>query len=158
MSQWIPYYELVVPRIGGLLSCTGSGYILQDVLRNPDVHSNSIYRHIMLGLSTMDILSSLFFWFIGSWAMPKGSGPASAGNMTTCDIAAVLGFVGTLGSTLYNGALSTYFLLQLKYNWVDRRMEEIEKWLHIVPCAIPLLGSIPIFAAKMFGPSDGRCS
>ena len=85
-----------------------------------------------MGLSTMDILSSFFLWFLGSWAMPKGSWIWTAGNIVTCDIAAAIGGIGYIGSSLYNCSLATFYLLQLKYNWSDRKMKSIENVVNIV--------------------------
>ena len=152
------YYLQIVGKIGGALSCVGSAYILQDVLRDPNKRTKSIYHRIMLGLSTMDILSSFFVWFIGSWAMPKGSWIWAAGNIVTCDIAAFLGGIGYVGSPLYNCSLATFYLLQLKYGWSERRMKAIEKWLHIVPCLVTLVVCIYFLATELFGPSLGICT
>ena len=146
-------------KVSGLLSCAGSGYIVQDVLRNPNKRSKSIYHRIMVGLSTMDILSSFFFWVLGSWVMPEGSWQWAVGNITTCDIAAFLGMTGWLGSALYHCSLTTYYLLQLKYNWADRRIKNIEKWLHIVPWSISLVYGIVGLTTKSFGPAPaGFCA
>ena len=124
------YFYILVLKVGGTLSCAGSVYIVQDILRNTDKRKN-IYHRLMLGLSTMDILSSIFLWIISSWAMPKGSYLWAAGNLTTCDVCGFLGLIGWIGAPMYNCALATYYLLQLKYNWADQRMKAIEKWLHI---------------------------
>jgi hypothetical protein len=114
----------------------------------------------MVGLSTMDILSSFSIWFIGSWAVPEEtSWPWAAGNVTTCDIAGFIGLMGFQGSMFYNCALVTYYLLQLKYDWSDRRLRAFEKWLHIVPFSVALGLCFMIQATKMYGPSDiGHCS
>ena len=152
------YSLQIAVKIGGSLSCAGSAYILQDVLRNPNKRTKSIYHRIMLGLSTMDILSSFFFFIIGSWAMPEGSWIWAVGNIFTCDIVAFLGFIGHLGSPLYNCSLATFYLLQLKYGWSERKMKAIEKWLHIVPCSGALAGSMFILVTKMFGPLLGICT
>ena len=150
-------YIQITGKIGGALSCAGSGYIFQDVLRDPNKRLKSTYHRIMLGLSIMDIISSFFLWFIGSWAMPKGSWSWSAGNITTCDIAGFLGNTGWAASPFYNCTLATFYLLQLKYNLSDRRMKAAEKWLHIVPWSITLAIGIAMLSTKMYGPSGGIC-
>ena len=152
------YSLQIAVKIGGSLSCAGSAYILQDVLRDPNKRTKSIYHRIMLGLSTMDILSSVFEWFIGSWAMPKGSWIWAAGNITTCDIAGFVSVIGYIGSPLYNCSLATFYLLQLRYGWPERRMKAIEKWLHIVPCLVTLVVCIYFLATELFGPSLGICT
>jgi hypothetical protein len=148
----------VIGKIGGALSCVGSAYIVQDVLRDPDKCAKSIYHRLMVGLSTMDILSSFFTWFIGSWAMPTGSWTWAVGNIITCDIAAFLGGIGYLGSPLYNCSLATFYLLQLKYDWPELRMKRNEKWLHIVPWSVAVMSLIYLLCTKALGPFKGICS
>ena len=154
----IVYYIQIVQKIGAVLSCMGSSYILQDVLRDPNKRTKSIYHRLMVGVSTMDMISSFFIYFIGSWAMPKGTWIWAVGNIITCDIAAFLGGIGYIGSPLYNCSLATYYLLQLKYGWSERRMKAIEKWLHIVPWTVAVVGSVCILSTKMFGPFAGICT
>ena len=136
----IPPLQLqIVAKVGGVISCIGSGYIIQDVLRHPDRRSKSVYHRIMVGLSVMDIFSSIFMFFLGSWPMPKGSYLWAVGNMASCDAAAFISQFGYIGSPLYNCSLATYYSLQLKYNWQDHRMKRIQKWFHTVPRSIPML-------------------
>ena len=156
--SWYIYYTQITYKTLGTISCLGSGYILQDVLRNPDKRTKSIYHRIMVGLSTMDILSSVFFFVLGSWSMPKGSWLWAAGNIITCDIASFLGGMGYMGSPLYNCSLVTYYLLQIKYNWSDQRIKVIEKWFHIVPWLITISLSGLIAVTKASGPFSGFCS
>ena len=89
--------------------------------------------------------------------MPTRSWLCAVGNMTSCEATAFIGGFGYIGSPLYNCSLATYYSLQLKYNWQDRRMERIQKWFHIVPCSIALLYCTTALCTKTFGPSDGFC-
>ena len=82
--------------------------------------------------------------------MPKGSWFWAAGNVITCDIAGFIGGIGYHGSPLYNCSLATFYLLQLKCNWSDRKMKAVEKWLHIVPWLVSLAFCIPTLATQMF--------
>jgi hypothetical protein len=157
MSSWYFYYTQIIGKVGGIASCVGSGYILQDVLRNPDKRTKSIYHRIMLGLSITDIISSIFIFILGSWPMPTGSWLWAAGNIVICDVTAFLGLLGAIGSMMYNCSLATFYLLQLKFNWPDRKMKAIEKLLHIVPCILSFAFCIVIFSTKMFGPHVGHC-
>ena len=147
----------IIWKVTGSISCIGSGYIIQDVLRHPDRRSKSVYHRIMLGLSAMDIFLSFFYYVLGSWPMPKDSYLWAMGNMATCDAAGFIGIFGFIGSPLYNCSLATYYSLQLKYNWQDHRMKKIEKWFHIVPCSIALLYCTIGLCTKTFGPGIGFC-
>jgi len=150
----------IIMKVGGSISCFGSGYIIQDVLRNQDKRSTSIYHRIMVGLSTMDILLSFFAFFLGTWPLPNdySSFPWAIGNMQSCVAAAFIGAVGYICSPMYNCSLALFYLLQLKYNWSDRKMKKAEKWFHIVPCSFALLYSISALCTDTFGPSpSGFC-
>ncbi len=147
----------IIFKINGSISFLGSGYIIQDVLRNPHKRSRSIYHRIMVGLSATDILFSLFTHVLSSWVMPKGSFVWAVGSVASCDIAGFLGRIGAVGSPLYNCSLATYFSLQIKYKLSDARMEKAEKWFHIVPWSISLLFNIIVLCAKSCGPSPGFC-
>ncbi len=109
----------------------------------------------------MDILFSFFTFFLGSWPMPKGSSYlwAVGGNdtMAFCDAAAFLGWIGFLGSPLYNCSLAAFYSLQLKYNWTDSRMRNVEKWFHIVPWSTAIVFCIVAMSTKTFGPTRGFC-
>jgi len=149
--------QLFIYKVTGSISCIGSGYIIQDVLRHPDKRSKSVYHRIMVGLSIMDILFSFFLFVLGSWPMPKGSRLWAVGNMATCDAVAFLGVFGFIGSPLYNCSLATYYSLQLKYNWQDHRIKRIEKWFHIVPCSVALLICTVALSTGSLGPWNGYC-
>ncbi len=158
MPSWNHLFEQIGFKVGGTISCIGSAYIIQDVLRHPDKRSISIYHRVMVGLSIMDIFFSFFTFFLGSWPLPKGSSYLwAAGNMAFCDIAAIIGLVGCLGVPLYNCSLASFYSLQLKYSWTDHRLRSIEKLFHIVPCSIAVLFSIIAYSTKTLGPSIGFC-
>ena len=148
----------IIFKVVGSISCLGSGYIIQDVLRHPDKRSKSVYHRIMVGLSAMDIFYSFSWYVLGSWPMPKGSWLWAAGNMASCDAAAFIGTFGYIGSSLYNCSLATYYSLQLKYNWQDHRIKRIQKWFHIVPCSISLLLCTIALCTKTIGPYEGYCA
>jgi len=149
----------IIMKVGGSISCFGSGYIIQDVLRNQDKRSTSIYHRIMVGLSTMDILLSFFAFFLGTWPLPKDASFLwAAGNMQSCEAVGFIAGVGYVGSPMYNCSLASFYLLQLKYNWPDHKMKKVEKWFHIVPCSLALVYSITALCTNTFGPSpSGFC-
>ena len=152
-----PLNQQIIFKVGGSISCIGSGYIIQDVLCNPDKRSKSVYHRIMVGLSAMDIFFSFFAFVLGSWPMPKGSWLWAAGNMASCDAAGFITSLGYIGSPLYNCSLATYFSLKLKYNWQDHRIKRIQKWFHIMPCSIALLVSTTALCTRTLGLASDSC-
>ena len=113
----------------------------------------------MVGLSVMDILLSLFAFVLGSWPLPKEAPILWAvGNMASCEAAGFIAGVGYIGSPMYSCSLVSFYLLQLKYNWPDRKMKKAEKWFHIVPCAFAFLFCLVALCTKSLGPTPtGLC-
>jgi hypothetical protein len=156
--SWVQRYSVIARKITGGLSCAGSGYIIQDVLRDPDKREKSTYHRIMLGFSTMDVFFSFFFYVLNSWVMPKESYFWAAGNVITCDVSAFIGTFGGLSAPLYNCSLATHSLLKLNFNWNNRRIKKTEKWFHLVPCVISLAICIAAKVSTVFGPvPNGLC-
>lgn len=143
-------------RSMGAISVLGSAYIIQDVLRDPQKRKHTFHR-IMVGLSTIDLLSSFFTHVLSTTLMPSGYHMLAVGSIATCD---AQGFITTLSgyaTPLYNCSLSTYYLVQLKHNWPTRRVEALEKWLHIVPLALGLIGATTLLALNAYGPVGFSC-
>lgn len=148
------YAQQIIYKIGGTLSCLGSGYIIQDVFRNTPRGEKNVYQRIMVGLSIMDIFSSFFGFVLGSWPMPKDTDYIWAiGNWASCDVAAFIGITGYFGSPLYNCSLASFYSLRLKYLWPNSRIRKVEKWFHIVPWLLPIICSIITLCTKTMGPS-----
>ena len=67
------FANLIIFKVGGSLSCLGSGYVVQDVLRHQDRRCKSHYHRTVLGLSIVDIFYSFFVFVLGPTPMPEGS-------------------------------------------------------------------------------------
>jgi hypothetical protein len=146
----------IVQRCMGTISLIGSSYVIQEVLRNEQKREHTFHR-LMVGLSLSDILSSFFVHILSTAPMPKGYHILAIGNVATCDLQ---GFITTLCvhvSTLYNCSLATYYLVQLKYNWINRRIKALEKWLHVVPWSVGLVIATHRLAVKLYGPFGFNC-
>jgi hypothetical protein len=146
----------ILQRSMGTISLIGSMYVIQDVLRNEQKRNHTFHR-LMVGLSTSDILSSFFVHILSTAPIPKGYHMFSVGNVATCD---AQGFINTLCfyvTTLCNCSLTTYYLVQLKYNWINKRIKALEKWLHIVPWSTGLSIAIAGLVFKVYGPLGFSC-
>jgi hypothetical protein len=146
----------IVQRVVGTMSIIGSTYVIQDVLRNERKREHTFYR-LMVGLSTSDVLSSFFTHVLSTAPMPRGYHVFAIGNVVTCDAQGFINRMCTIVSTLYNCSLATYYLVQLKYNWVNRRIKALEKWLHIVPWSVGLAFAFPGLIFEMYGPYGFSC-
>lgn len=146
----------IVQRTMGLLSMTGSIYVIQDVLRNEQKRKHTFHR-LMVGLSVADALFSFFSCVLSTTPMPKEYNVLAMGSVITCDIAGFIDTICFFATLLYTCSLTTYYLVQLKYNWPTRRIKELEKWLHIIPWSIGLMFAVAGLVFKLFGPLMFSC-
>ncbi len=130
---------IIVSKASSLASIAGSTYVLQDILRDPHKHQENVYPRVMLGVATSDFIHATSY-FLGTWPMPKGTQLYAMGSEGTCAAVGFLVILGIYLSPMYNCSLATYYLLQLKYSWNVHKMKSFEKWLHIVPWVLSLIG------------------
>ena len=146
-------------KVTAALSILGSSYIIQDILRDPQKRNESTYHRIMLGLSSSDIIISFFGPFLGTWVMPTGKQITYAvGFKETCDAAAFFAAIGAISTLLYSCSLATFYILKLKYSWVNRKVKVAEKWLLFLPCTLGLIYAITTAAMKKYGHHGFICS
>jgi hypothetical protein len=146
----------ILQRVMGSISLAGSIYVIQDVLQNKSKR-NHTYHRLMVGLSISDVLSSFFVQILSTAPVPKGYHVLAIGNLATCDAQGFFVFLCLFTTILYNCSLATYYLVQLKYNWINRRIKALEKWLHIVPWSVGLTYAIAGLALNMYGPFGFGC-
>lgn len=120
----------ITPKTASGLSIPGSLFIIYEVIS--DIRhgkGGSAMKRSLLGMSCVDILSSIG-WFLSTWAAPVESGaPFASGTNGTCAFQGFLLQIA-IGAPLYNGALVLYYLLVIKYQWSNEKLIKIEPWLH----------------------------
>jgi hypothetical protein len=108
------------------------------------------YKRLLMGMSICDVISSLS---IPLWAflLPKDSSSQSSrvwavGNDTSCT---AMGFFSqfSFSGILYNGMLSYYYLLTVRFAYQDRQMARCgEPFMHVLSIGFPtvtaLIGAI----------------
>lgn len=105
----------------------------EDSPRNSERGSTTTYQRLIFGLSMSDIFQSISF-IVGPFIAPKGTyqSPWAIGTTGTCSFFGFFTFVGALGVPLYTLALSTYFLLRIKYKKTNSQLVPFEKkMLHL---------------------------
>jgi hypothetical protein len=147
----------IVQRVMGTLSLIGSMYVIQEVLRNEQKRNHTFHR-LMVGLSVADALTSFFAHILSTALIPKGYQVLAIGSVATCDVQGFISWMCACVAALYNCSLATYYLVQLKYNWINRRIKALEKWLHIVPWSVGLVYAIAALAFKSYGPYGFSCT
>jgi hypothetical protein len=109
----------IIPFFSCLLSTAGSAQIMYMVLSNP---KKTPYRRILLGLSCCDVFNSLTF-LLKAFLVPAATSYRvwAMGNDATCTF---LGWTAQVGisTMMYNGLLSVYFLLTVRYGVTSSRI------------------------------------
>ena len=149
--------KIISRNVTGGISLAGNILILQDILRNPNkLAQNSIYHRLMIGLSATEFFTSLGI-FLGTWPMPKGYFIMAVGSIRSCDATGFFNQVGAIGTPLYNCSLVVNYFLRLKCLWPERKVKEIEKWLHIVPLSVTFISAIVGLILRAYGPIGLHC-
>jgi hypothetical protein len=136
----------LMPKVAATLSISGSGYIVIDCFRRRrKTKDQNTYRRLMIGLSVCDLLMSAGL-FTSTWPMPKET-PHVWGAVGTVESCEAIGFLEQAGviATMYNGSLSTYYLLKIRYGWTSSQIACVEPWMH----AIPLIFGIATMIASL---------
>jgi len=130
----------LAPKFAAPLSIAGSSYILYDcLLVVPRKRSGrTTYHRLMTGLCLFDLIMSIGL-FTSTWPMPADT-PHVWGAVGTVRSCEAIGFLeqGGVIATLYNGSLSIFYLLRVRFGWTSMKLEPVEKWLHLVPVTFGL--------------------
>ncbi len=128
-------------RISSSLSFTSSLLIFIAIFRS-QIKLKRIYNRIMLGVSIMDIVSSLAMSFT-TLPMPASYDesmlPGASGTIATCNTQGFAMTAGYMGSMLYTTGLSLYYLCRIRFHMSDDVFKErIESKIHVLCILIPL--------------------
>lgn len=171
--------------VTGSLSLLGSGWIIYQILstrppsttgskrrNNNNVHptrrttryycsvaalQESMYLRLMLGLSCLDILSSLGHVAFGSWTVPSEvdfvfAAKTTEKNWAWCQAGAF--FVHQmLGTTLYSAYLAIFFALSIRYEVREEWMAKyLESWMHTTAILFPTVTGAIAVSKDYFSP------
>jgi hypothetical protein len=128
----------LLPIIPSILSVFGSLTIIHMVLTSK--RRSTPYKRLLLGMSICDTILSLTFPLY-AFLVPHQSSHRiwAVGNDASCN---VMGFFSqfTFAGILYNGMLSYYYLLTVRYGYKDPQMSKCaEPVMHIVSIAYPVI-------------------
>ncbi|GKY92089.1 hypothetical protein MPSEU_000180300 [Mayamaea pseudoterrestris] len=158
----------ITPKISGLLSMLGSGYIVRDCLRQlksgergrggtVTTSSGHIYQRLMIGMSISDMIMS--FGFVLSTLLAPKDTPnmwGNIGNTQSCTFSGMFNLFGVT-PTLYNGSLSIYYLLRIRNGWTQSQLQNVEKWLHGIPWIWGISVVIASLALKLLNSGLFEC-
>jgi hypothetical protein len=111
---------------------------------------NNTYYRMLFSVSLLDVMHS--FWSALSVlpAPPSSRGVFAYGTTATCSTQAFFAQL-TTPIMLYMAALNTYFMLKIRYNVSDDRIEKYyEPWFHLIPILFWLITGITGLSLKIF--------
>lgn len=158
------YYEttlMVLRTIVCLLSSIGSLMIISQVSRSRFNRSTPQQR-LILGISVSEFLLSIV-WMLNPLLMAPMSDDLEVdaywarGNQQTCSSQ---GFMVTLGANVrvfYQASLQIQYLLVIKYGWCQRRIRNIEVYLHGIPWLWGSVSAITNLVLKNYNPAHWNC-
>lgn len=127
----------------GLLSILGSACLVYHILCSKQQHQTTKHR-LLLGLSVFDISSSYWVTF-GAALVPSRS-------RSYCQLQ---GFFAQMANvpTYYTAFLSVYFLLRVRYNITDEKIQtSYEPWFHTVSLLYPLVTAVACIPLGLYNP------
>ena len=151
----------IIPKFSAFMSLLGSGWIILEVLFNKEKQArerNNVYSRLLLGMSTFELLESMWN-FQSTWPIPKGTEGVfgASGNTQTC---VAQGFFLQLGLAvpMYNAFLSIYYLLVIKYNISDVKLQNnVEPFMHVIAILLPLATCIACLVLDLFNNANLWC-
>ena len=131
----------LLPLFSGLLSAWGSANIIY-MFYQTSKDRRSVYKRIMLGLSASDFLSSITL-SLQPFLLPADTSQRiwASGTAATCS---AMGFFQQLAFSAiwYNGMLSFFFLLSIKYAISETDLaRKYEPWMHLLSIGVPLISA-----------------
>ena len=143
----------LVPKFTGMLSFISSTFLVQHILRSKKQRM-SVYSRIIVGVSTADMLSSFFGFFLSTWPMPADTWLAygASGTVQTCSMQGFFFQLGLCASTLYQCSLVCYYFLTVVKGFGKTRLKKWEPFFHVFPCTIALSTAVAGLALKLYNP------
>lgn len=148
---------VILPKLTGAMSIFAASFVLYHILRSQR-RRKRVYSRLVLMMSLQDFLFAVK-QSLSSWVIPQGSVGTiwAVGSQQTCTAAGFVGQGSGLTSILYNGSLSIFFLLTVRYNWSERQSARfLEPWLHMIPVVVgwgTAIAGLPLDLYNSFGVS-----
>mmetsp|Transcript_62425 Transcript_62425/g.73940 ORF Transcript_62425/g.73940 Transcript_62425/m.73940 type:complete len:386 (+) Transcript_62425:107-1264(+) len=146
----------IAPCITGFLSIIGSSIIIFKILADRNRNMAQLHKRILLYMSGFDIIQSISAG-MSTFAAP-GDAPVmyALGNTMSCNIQGALTQLG-FAVPFYNCALSSTFLLRIRYNYSEVQLRKIEPLMHLIAIGWPLGSTIAAWIMTLFNFGGNRC-
>jgi len=140
----------ITPRVSGTLGFFGGLLILVSVLRNEEKRGN-VYHRLLAGMSVIDV-NQAFWYTFSTYCFRDGY----VSNQMLCS-AQGWGIQSGIASPIYNTSLACYYLLVIKYQWLNYRLKEMEVFFHGVPLAFGTVTSLAGLGLKLYNNANLWC-
>ena len=147
----------ITQKIPAFLSVMGSTMISSSVFRSK-INPGNMQQRLLCAMSCFDVSISIV-WLLTNLFIPEDYSkyPWTVGNDASCKAQGFIVQFCSISSILYNATLSLYYLLVVKFNWKQRDLEKIEKWMHICPIVFGLATAIASLVLDVFHPANWDC-
>jgi hypothetical protein len=133
----------IIVRSAGSLTILGACYIIQDILKDV-ARRKTTKNRIILFMSGCDFLNVFVNSVLGPVMVPKGiSVPGAVGNQLSCDVQGFLAYASGAASGMLNVSLALCYLLMVRYEYSDERLQKLEPYFLYVPLFTSLSMAIP---------------
>lgn len=155
VSYLAPAQEAVIaflPILPSMLSIAGSICIMRLVHRKK---YRSPFRRLLFGMSVYDLFGSTFVT-LQSFLVDKATSRRlyAVGNKATCNLLG-WGFQATCGTFLYFGALSTYYLMVVRFGIKDDYFaRRIEPFIHAFIILFSIITAFVGLGNSMYGEQE----
>lgn len=145
----------VTQKIPAFFSVLGSSMIIVSVASSAKNRSNPQQRIVGI-MSCIDFLVSCTWLTTNLWVDKDYPWFLGIGNEISC---AFQGFIVqfSTGSILYNGCLSIYYLLVVRYGWKQVKLLKAEKMFHGICLTFGLVTAICATSLGLMHPVDWDC-
>lgn len=153
----ILYMAFSVPSI------IGSVYIMQTVLKSKR-RRGSVFHRLMLGMASIDFVYGLYTLF-GPIALPAPDqldgfvvNSFARGSWKAYNAISYVGQAARIASILYNGTLTIYYLLTIRFRWTEQKSRRVEVWFHIIPIVSGMVTATVAISLGMFTDTPFGCT
>lgn len=161
-NKWL----LIVPRVTAFISllavtCVAmeAWYDLRQVrtsTRTTTAKNVSTITHIQFFYQIPLFCHALVFT-LGTTAAPQGQAWGAVGNIATCSVQGFLMQMGVYGTVLWDAALSTAYILMVRYKVAEVQLQSYKKYLHLFIWPICLGVSIYPLTQQMYNLNGTVC-
>jgi hypothetical protein len=146
----------VVPKFTSFLSLLAQLWIIAEVSHSQQKRG-SVYHRLLAALSLAGLFRATGL-FLSTWPMPAEQ-PfvfGNVGSLASCNCQGFLIQFG-LSAPLYVAMICVYYWLAIRHGWSERRIQRIERYMHIVPWVCGIATAVTGLVLDLYNPGGFYC-